>query len=398
MQSLLRGDQIMAAITIGGETFNVLIEGREDKPVLMLAHPIATNLHFWDPQAPALLEHFRLLRYDARGHGATTADHGPYSIERLGRDAIAVMDALGIEKAHWLGVSMGSMTALWCLVHACERIDRAVLAGTAAHIPGADMWNNRIHMARQTGMEGVAEASAERWFTKRFREAEPQKVEQVMAMVRATPLHGYLAACAAIRDMDLREAIRGITSKVLVIAGRHDPSTPPGMAALIASSIEGAQLITLDASHFSNIEDEENFTKAVIDFLTAPEAGEKKAPPRRRLAARKAAAAKAPARKAAAKKAAARKAATKKAPARKTAAKKAVKKGAVRKGAVRKPAVKKSVVRKGAVKKGAARKGALKRSLAKRAPAKKAPARKLARRTAAKKRAVSKKTTGRRKR
>src|SRR5579885_263353 len=143
----------MTGIIVEGETFNVLSEGDEANPVLMLAHPIATNLSYWDPQVPAFLEHFRVVRYDCRGHGATRANDGPYSIERLGRDAIAILDALGIEKTHWLGVSMGGMVGLWLLINARERIGRAVLAGTAAQMPGPDMWNNRIRFARQNGME-----------------------------------------------------------------------------------------------------------------------------------------------------------------------------------------------------------------------------------------------------
>jgi 3-oxoadipate enol-lactonase len=346
----------MTDIMIEGETFNVLAEGDEDKPVLILSNPIATNLHFWDPQLPALLDHFRVVRYDSRGHGATTANHGPYWIERLGRDALAIMDALGIEKAHWLGLSMGSMVGLWLLIHAGERIDRAVLAGTAAQIPGPDLWNSRIQLARETGMDGVAAAAAERWFTKHFRDTEPEKVERVMTMVRATPLHGYTAACAAIRDMDMREAIRGIKNKVLVLAGRHDPSTTPGMGALVASSIEGAQLMTLEASHFSNIEDEASFTKAVVDFLTASETAVTKAPSRRTAPAKKTVARKA------AKKAAAKKAAAKKAPAKKRATKKKpakrvlVKKAPARKSAAKKHAAKKAATKRGASKKMAGRK------------------------------------------
>jgi 3-oxoadipate enol-lactonase len=356
----------MTDIMIEGETFNVLADGDEDKPVLILSNPIATNLHFWDPQLPALLDHFRVVRYDSRGHGATTANHGPYSIERLGRDTLAIMDALGIEKAHWLGLSMGSMVGLWLLIHASERIDRAVLAGTAAQIPGPDLWNSRIQLARETGMDGVAAAAAERWFTKHFRDTEPEKVERVMTMVRATPLHGYTAACAAIRDMDMREAIRGIKNKVLVIAGRHDPSTTPGMSAVVASSIEGAQLMTLEASHFSNIEDETNFTKAVVDFLTATETAVAKAPSRRTAPAKKTVARKAATRKAvarkAAKKASAKKAAAKKAPAKKRAAKKKpakrvlVKKAPARKSAAKKHAAKKAATKRGASKKMAGRK------------------------------------------
>jgi len=298
----------MTDITIAGEIFNVLIEGDENKVGLMVSNPMGTNLHLWDPQIPALAEHFRIVRYDSRGHGGSVANQGPYSVEGLGRDALAIMDALGIEQVHWLGLSMGSVVGLWLLVHARERIGRAVLASAAAQIPGPDLWNNRIQSARDTGMNGVAVATAERWFTKTFRDAKPEKVEAVMEMVRATPLQGYLAALAAIRDMDMREAIRSISNKVLVIAGRHDPSTPPGMGALVASSIEGAKFVTLEASHLSNIEDEANFTKAAVDFLTAPETTAVGPPRRPRAPARKAAAKKAPA--------------SKKAPARTTAAKK----------------------------------------------------------------------------
>ncbi|MGQ0443533.1 MAG: alpha/beta fold hydrolase [Beijerinckiaceae bacterium] len=261
----------MTAITIAGETFNVLVEGDESKENLMLAHPMGTNLHLFDRQIPALAKHFRIVRYDSRGHGASVANQGPYSVEGLGRDALAIMDALGIARTHWLGLSLGSIAGLWLLVHARERIGRAVLAGASAQIPGPDLWNSRIHLARDRGMNGVATATTDRWFTKAFRDANPGKVDAVMEMIRTTKLTGYLAACAAVRDMDMREAIRSIKNKVLVISGRNDLSTPPGMGALIASSIEGAKFITLEASHLSNIEDETNFTKAVADFLTAPE-------------------------------------------------------------------------------------------------------------------------------
>jgi 3-oxoadipate enol-lactonase len=240
------------------------------------------------------------------------ASQGPYSVEGLARDALAIMDVLGIKRAHWLGLSMGSIVGLWLLVHARERIGRAVLASTAAQIPGPDLWNNRIQSARDTGMNGVAKAAAERWFTKTYRDAHPEKVEAVMEMVRTTPLHGYLAACAAGRDMDQREAIRNISNRVLVIAGRHDLSTPPGMGALVASSIEGAKFVTLEASHMSNIEDEANFTKAAVDFLTALETTAARPSPRPGAPAKTAAAKKAPARKTAAKKAPAKKASGKK--------------------------------------------------------------------------------------
>jgi 3-oxoadipate enol-lactonase len=325
----------MTDITIAGETFNVLIEGDKNKEVLLLSNPMGTNLHFWDPQIPALAEHFRIVRYDSRGHGGSVANQGPYSVEGLGRDALAIIDALGIEKVHWLGLSMGSVVGLWLLVHARERIGRAVLASTAAQIPGPDLWNSRIQSARDTGMNGVAMTVAERWFTKTFCDANPEKVETVMAMVRATPLHGYLAALAAIRDMDMREAIRNIRNEVLVIAGRHDPSTPPGMGALVASSIDRAKFVTLEASHMSNIEDEANFTKAVVDFLTAPETTAVGPPPRPKAPAKKAAAKKAPARKTAAKKAPAKKGSVKKTAPKKLKTKMPTKKAAAKKSTAR---------------------------------------------------------------
>src|ERR1700730_8128745 len=320
----------MTDITIAGETFNVLIEGDENKEVLMLSNPMGTNLHLWDPQIPALAEHFGVVRYDSRGHGASVANQGPYSVEGLARDVLAIMDALGIERVHGLGLSMGSIVGLWLLIHARERIGRAVLASAAAQIPGPDLWNNRIQSARETGMNGVAMAAAERWFTKAFRDANPEKVEAVVEMVRTTPLHGYLAACAAGRDMDQREAIRSIRNKVLVIAGRHDPSTPPGMGALVASSIEGAKFVTLEASHMSNIEDEANFTKAAVDFLTAPETAAARPSPRPRAPEKKAAAKIAPASKTAAKKAPAKKAPEKKAPPKKLKTKAPTKKAAAK--------------------------------------------------------------------
>jgi 3-oxoadipate enol-lactonase len=367
----------MTEISVSGAIFNVLVEGNENKAVVMLAHPLGTNLHLWDPQIPALLEHFRVVRYDSRGHGASVASQGPYSIEGLGRDALAIMDALAIEKVHWLGLSMGSVVGLWLLTHAQERIGRAVLANTAAQIAGPDLWNSRIQSAREAGMDGITTILAERWFTKTFRDTHPEKVETVMALVRTTPLHGYLAACAALRDMDQRDAIRSITNKVLVIAGRHDPSTPPGMGALVANSIEGAKFVTLEASHISNIEDEANFTKLVVDFLTAPETAGVTPTPRPKARAKKA-----PAKKVAAKKTAPKKTVAKQAPNKKAAAKKSSREQA----SAKKVPVKKTPHKKRKTKE----------------PAKKTAAKKTTRGTGSKRRppkktGASKKTSGRKK-
>lgn len=325
----------MSEITIAGETFNVRLEGDESKPVLALAHQLGGSLAVWEPLMPALLEHFRVLRWDARGHGASVVGEGPYSIAQLARDAIAIFDSLGIEKAHWIGLSMGAIVGQAALIAAPERIGRAVLANTAAKLGTPDIWNARIRAARQEGMEAMAGAVAARWFTPGFREAEPEVVEAILFVLRETSAEGYAAACAALRDMDQREAIASIRSEALVIVGRDDPSAPPEAGAFVAHAI-GARLATLDSSHISHIEQTEAFAKAAIGFLTAPEAPAQKPPARRAPAARpparrlhaRPAAAQAPRKKAAVPKAATRpgaagKSPAKKLPAIKTPAKKA---------------------------------------------------------------------------
>jgi 3-oxoadipate enol-lactonase len=384
----------MTDISVAGETFNVLVEGDESKEVLVLAHQLGGSLHVWDAQIPAFLEHFRIVRYDARGHGASIADEGPYSVTRLGQDALAIMDALGIEKAHWLGLSMGAIVGQAALILAPERIGRAVLANTAAQLGTPDIWNTRIQTVRATGMDGAAEALAERWFTKEFREEEPDAVEAVLSIARATPVHGYTAACAALRDVDQREAVRSIKNKVLVIVGRHDPSATPELGAMVARSIEGAKLVTLEAAHISNVEDPENFILAALDFLTAPDAPERKPAPHRQAPARRAAprrvvaspapARKSPAKKSGAKKSGAKKTAPKKAPAKKMPARKA----AAKKTPAKKPPAKKAVVKKSTIKKSAPQKTLRKQAI------KKAPLKTAALKTASHRKALTIKTSG----
>lgn len=387
----------MAIMNIAGEAFNVLVEGDETKPVLMISNPLGMTLRVWDGVMPALLEHFRVVRTDARGHGASVADEGPYSIERLGRDAVAILDTLGIETAHWLGLSKGGAVGMWVLAYAPERITRAVLANTAARIAGPDVWNERIRFAREAGMDAVAEAAAERWFTRGFRDTRPEEVEAVLAMVRATPLQGYVATCAALRDMDLREAIRSVRAPVLVIVGRHDPSTPPEAGASVASSIAGAKLVTLETSHMSCIEDPVGFSEAVIGFLTASERAEAAAPPRRRAAGRKApqrapTVRKGAARKAVVAKAVVPKAAAKKVPAPKAATEKApTKAAAVKKAPAKKSTAKTSALGAATAKLVPAKKVAAKKAAAKQAPSKPASAKKAITETPAAKKIAAKK-------
>jgi 3-oxoadipate enol-lactonase len=339
-----------------GVEFNVTLDGPENAPALMLSNSLGTNLHMWDWQVPELTKHFRVIRYDSRGHGKSGAPDGPYSIDEFGRDALAIMDALELDQVHWMGLSKGGMIGQWLLTHAPERIGRAVLANTGSHMPPPDLWNQRIRTAMDKGMEELTPGVIERWFTPEFRAREPETVEKIVRMLHTTPAQGYAGSCSAIRDMDQRESIRSVSNPVLVVVGSRDPATPPEMGKHIADTIRGARIVTLEAAHLSNIEQAEAFNQAVIDFLTAREVAPARRVPPRHAAGRK------PPRKPVASKAATRKrAATKKARTKKAPAKKAAaKKGPAKKVPAKKGAAKKSAAKKGATKKGAAKKAARK--------------------------------------
>ncbi|KAA2238169.1 3-oxoadipate enol-lactonase [Salinarimonas soli] len=257
----------MPMIDVDGLAFHVRIDGRDDAPPLMLGNSLSSNLSMWDPQMAGLAERYRVIRYDHRGHGRSAAPEGPYSMDRLGQDALAIMDALGVAQAHWCGLSMGGMTGMWLLTHAPDRIGRAVLANTAAHMGPPDLWNGRIRTATRGGMEALVDGTIQRWFKPGFAERDPAMIADVRAMILGTPVAGYQGCCAAIRDMDQREAIRGIRAPVLVIVGAHDPATTPAAGQLIAEAISGAQAVTLDGAHLSNLEQPKAFTRAVLEFL-----------------------------------------------------------------------------------------------------------------------------------
>ena len=352
----------MARMRVGDDFFNVVVEGPDDKPALLVANSLGTNLRLWDAQIPELTRHFKVIRYDSRGHGLSDAPRSPYSIWRLGRDALAILDALGVEKAHFLGLSMGGMVGLWLLANAGGRIDRAVLANTAAVMPPPDHWNMRIRMARENGMAAIAPMVANLWFPKTFQDREPQQVARIQTMLATTPAHGYAACCAAIRDMDQRETVRSIVNPVLVIAGRQDQSTPPERGKFIADNIPGAKYLLLDAGHLSNLEAPDAFTRAVVDFLSVVEKKAAAKPAKQPAVAPPPAPVAAPA---------AEKPAVKKRPAKKAATKKATKKKPAKK-ASRKTTLKRKVAKKPAAK--AAKKKAAPRSAA-RKPAKKSVSR-----------------------
>jgi len=237
----------------------------------MFSNSLGTNLSMWDAQAPALAARFRVLRYDTRGHGQSSVTPGPYSIMQLGRDVVWLLDQLDIERADFCGLSMGGMTGMWLGVYAAPRIGRLVLCNTAAKIGTPEIWNARIEAVRQGGMAAVADAVIQRWFTPAFIARAPDAIERTRQMILSTPPEGYIANCAAIRDMDQRETISRISARTLIITGAKDPVATPSDARYIVERVAGAQYVELDAAHLSNIEATERFTQRLVQFLeTAP--------------------------------------------------------------------------------------------------------------------------------
>jgi 3-oxoadipate enol-lactonase len=211
-----------------------------------------------------------VVRYDRRGHGKSGVAKGPYNMAMLARDALAIMDALGLEKVNWCGLSMGGMVGQWLGANAGERIDRLVLANTHYYYPDKDFWSARIRTIREKGLGAIIGPNMERWFTKDFRDREPDTIARMTEMFVSTPLDGYVACVEAVRDMDHREILGKIKAPTLIIAGRQDQATPVDAAEHIRSQIPRAQLTLLDAAHISAVEQPDDFAAEVLGFLGQP--------------------------------------------------------------------------------------------------------------------------------
>jgi 3-oxoadipate enol-lactonase len=236
-------------------------------PVLVFSNSLGTDVSMWEPQLPELTRRFRILRYDTRGHGLSTVTAGEYSIEQLGRDVLLLLDSLQLERVHFCGLSMGGMIGIWLGVNASHRLHRLALCNTAAHIGTKETWNTRIATVRKDGMKQVAAAVIERWFTPGFRAAFPEPVARPQALLENTPPDGYVACCAAIRDMDQSATVAQITTPTLIVYGAHDPVTPAADAEFLQARIRGSLKVELSAAHLSNVEQSDAFTKALSSFL-----------------------------------------------------------------------------------------------------------------------------------
>lgn len=257
-------------VKANGLEIDYSLDGPETAPVVMFSHSLATDSGMWSPQIEALSGKYRLLRYDTRGHGGTGAPQGPYDMELLAEDAGALLDVLAIERVHWVGISMGGMIGQTLALRAPERFLSLSLCDTQSSYPpeAAVMWQERIDMARNGGMESIVKPTIERWFSAGFVEADPDAVDSIRAMIRGTPVEGFVGCCRAIAALNLTDQISVVDIPTLVVVGEDDQSTPVSASRTINDRIAGSRLVILPvARHLSNIEAADEFNAELSRFL-----------------------------------------------------------------------------------------------------------------------------------
>jgi len=243
------------------------LSGPPSAPVLVLSNSLGTDFSLWDPETPPFEKQFRLLRYDMRGHGKSSAPPPPYAVPALAADVLALADSLAIERFHFCGLSIGGMIGMSLALEAPLRLNKLVLANTAAKIGTLESWNARIELVRTQGMKEVAKLIPARWFTGRFQASDPEAVAGTLRVVESLDPEGYVGGCCAVRDFDARNAISAIRVPTLVVSGTFDPAAPPADGHFLADSISGARYVELDTSHLSNIEAPGPFSTEVLAFL-----------------------------------------------------------------------------------------------------------------------------------
>jgi 3-oxoadipate enol-lactonase len=256
-------------VKANGITINYQVDGPEGAPWLVFSNSLATNLTMWDEQARALEQPYRVLRYDQRGHGGTDAPAGRYSFATLLADAIALMDALGIKKAHFAGLSIGGATALGLAEAHPDRLDRVIVCDSPCQSTPAStqQWEERIAVAQKQGIEALVEPTVSRWFPPETLAANPPHIDKVRGMIRATPVNGFIGCAAALADHDYASAVATVTRPVLFMAGEKDGVTPVAMRKLSAA-LPGSRYVELPgAGHISNMDQPRAFTEVLRDFL-----------------------------------------------------------------------------------------------------------------------------------
>lgn len=263
----------MPVATVTGVALYYRIDGPSgaNAPWLVLSNALGTDVSLWSPQIGAFARHFRVLRYDMRGHGRSSVPPGPYSIEQLSGDVVALMDALSIERAHICGISLGGVTAMAMAARHGERIGRLVdVSALPRNLSPRQAWVERMDEARRGGMPTLASASVERWLSAAFRAREPLIAESIRDVVRHTDAEGYVASCAAVANTDLSQEVERIAAPTLIVSGTRDAGFPVDEGRALAARIPGARHVVFEALHLPNIEQAAAFTQTVLDFLLLP--------------------------------------------------------------------------------------------------------------------------------
>ncbi len=250
------------------------LEGPDDAPVVALSNSLGTTGAMWDAQAAALSQSFRVLRYNARGHGGTPAPPGPYTVGDLAGDVLELLDRLELERVSFCGLSIGGMTGMWLGVHAAERIDRLAICCTGMQLPTTEMWNERAALVRREGMEPVIDATMERWFTPAFPERSPEVVGRIREIFLATDPEGYAGCCEALAVFDMRGRLDTVKAPTLVITGEDDTVGTPERAAAIGEEIEGSRVVVLpEARHLAAVEQADAVTRELEQLLSVGVSG-----------------------------------------------------------------------------------------------------------------------------
>jgi 3-oxoadipate enol-lactonase len=257
-------------IVANGIKINYEISGRKDGPVVMLSHSLASSLKMWEPQMGMLESHFRVLRYDTRGHGKSETTPAPYTLEILGEDALGLLDELGMDRVHWVGLSMGGMIGQSIALNHSPRPLSLSLCDTSAMIPAEaqPIWDERIEGVRRKGMESQLETTMERWFTPSFLSLDPPMLTLIKEEFLATPAEGYIGCAGAIRRLNYLERLNEINLPTFIMVGEDDPATPVSASQAIHKHIKNSKLVILPFTrHLSNVEQAEAFNTHLLKFL-----------------------------------------------------------------------------------------------------------------------------------
>jgi len=257
-------------IKANGIRIHYELSGRKDGPVVMLSHSLASSLKMWEPQMGMLESHFRVLRYDTRGHGKSETTPAPYTLEILGEDALGLLDELGMDRVHWVGLSMGGMIGQSIALNHPKRLKSLALCDTASIIPpeAQPIWDERIEGVRRKGMESQLEATMERWFTPSFFNLNPPMLTLIKEEFLATPAEGYIGCAGAIRRLNYLERLGDINLPTFIMVGEDDPATPVSASRAIHKHIKNSKLVILPFTrHLSNVEQPRVFNENLVEFL-----------------------------------------------------------------------------------------------------------------------------------